>query len=71
VILAGCEERLLPFWRSLEIAEQLQEERRLFYVACTRAKDRLYVTHAAERGGRPTAGPSRFLTEAGLLDGQS
>ena len=60
VILAGCEERLLPSWRSLEAPEQLQEERRLFYVACTRAKDRLYMTHAGTRGGRETAGPSRF-----------
>ena len=68
VILAGCEERLLPSWRALEAPEQLQEERRLFYVACTRAKDRLYVTHARTRGGRETAGPSRFLTEAGLLE---
>ena len=65
VVLAGCEERLLPSWRALETAEQLQEERRLFYVACTRAKDRLYVTHAAMRGGRQTGGPSRFLSEAG------
>ena len=48
--------------------EQLAEERRLFYVACTRAKDQLILTHAATRGGRPTGGPSRFLTEAGLID---
>jgi DNA helicase-2/ATP-dependent DNA helicase PcrA len=68
VILAGCEERLLPSWRSLETPEQLQEERRLFYVACTRAKDRLYITHAASRGGRDTGGPSRFLHEAALLE---
>ena len=67
VVLAGSEERLLPSWRSFETAEQLQEERRLFYVACTRAKDRLYVTHAAMRGGRQTGGASRFLSEAGLL----
>jgi DNA helicase II / ATP-dependent DNA helicase PcrA len=68
VIVAGCEERLLPSWRALESDQQPQEERRLFYVACTRAKDRLYLTHAASRRGRPTAGPSRFLTEAGLLE---
>jgi DNA helicase-2/ATP-dependent DNA helicase PcrA len=68
VFLAGCEERLLPSWRSLETPEQLHEERRLFYVACTRAKDRLYVTHAATRGGRQTGGPSRFLAEAGLIE---
>ena len=70
VVLLGCEERLLPFWRALQSAdgEQLAEERRLFYVACTRAKDQLILTHAATRGGRPTAGPSRFLSEAGLID---
>ena len=63
VVLLGCEERLLPFWRALQSAdgEQLAEERRLFYVACTRAKDQLILTHAAMRGGRPTGGPSRFL----------
>ena len=70
VVLLGCEERLLPFWRALQSAdgEQLAEERRLFYVACTRAKDQLILTHAATRGGRPTGGPSRFLSEAGLID---
>jgi len=69
VVLLGCEERLLPSWRALASPdrEQLAEERRLFYVACTRAKDQLILTHAATRGGRPTAGPSRFLSEAGLI----
>ncbi len=70
VVLLACEERLLPSWRALQSPdpEQLAEERRLFYVACTRAKDRLILTHAASRAGRPTGGPSRFLTEAGLID---
>ena len=70
VVLLACEERLLPSWRALAAPdpEQLAEERRLFYVACTRAKDRLLITHAAERNQRPTAGPSRFITEAGLID---
>jgi DNA helicase-2/ATP-dependent DNA helicase PcrA len=70
VVLLACEERLLPSWRALAApdTEQLAEERRLFYVACTRAKDRLLITHAATRGLRPTGGPSRFLTEAGLID---
>jgi len=69
VIVVGCEEGLLPSWRSLGLAdeERLAEERRLFYVAATRAKDQLLLSHAAVRGGRPTNGPSRFLTEAGLL----
>ena len=68
VALLGCEEELLPSWRSISSPdpERLAEERRLFYVAATRAKDRLLITHAAERGRRPTGGPSRFLTEAGL-----
>jgi DNA helicase-2/ATP-dependent DNA helicase PcrA len=70
VVLLACEERLLPSWRSLASpdGEQLAEERRLFYVACTRAKDRLLITHVSERSGRPTGGPSRFLTEAGLIE---
>ncbi len=70
VVVLACEERLLPSWRALQSPdpEQLAEERRLFYVACTRAKDRLILTHTAARGGRPTGGPSRFLTEAGLID---
>ena len=68
VILLGCEEQLLPSWRSLCSPDPgaLEEERRLFYVAVTRAKDTLLITYAAERGGRPTGGPSRFLAEAGL-----
>jgi ATP-dependent DNA helicase UvrD/PcrA len=68
VVVLACEEQLLPSWRALAApdGEQLAEERRLFYVACTRAKDRLLLTHTASRSGRPTAGPSRFLTEAGL-----
>jgi DNA helicase-2/ATP-dependent DNA helicase PcrA len=68
VVLLACEEQLLPSWRALNAPdpEQLAEERRLFYVACTRAKDRLVISHAASRGGRPTGGPSRFITEAEL-----
>ena len=67
-VLLACEEQLLPSWRSLSSPnpERLAEERRLFYVAATRAKDRLLITHTAERGRRPTGGPSRFLDEAGL-----
>ena len=69
MILIACEEQLLPSWRALQSPdpEDLAEERRLFYVAATRAKDRLVLTRAAVRGGRPTGGASRFLSEAGLL----
>jgi DNA helicase-2/ATP-dependent DNA helicase PcrA len=73
VVLVACEEQLLPSWRALQSPdpEDLAEERRLFYVAATRAKDRLVLTRAAVRGGRPTGGPSRFLAEAGLADAAS
>jgi DNA helicase II / ATP-dependent DNA helicase PcrA len=73
VALLGCEEELLPSWRSISSPdpERLAEERRLFYVAATRAKDRLLITDVAERGRRATGGPSRFLTEAGLLQSPS
>jgi ATP-dependent DNA helicase UvrD/PcrA len=56
VALLGCEEELLPSWRSLSSPdpERLAEERRLFYVAATPADHRLLITHAAERGRRPT-----------------
>ncbi len=45
----------------------LQEERRLFYVACTRAKKGLYLTSADDYGGLRKKRPSRFLHEAGLV----
>ena len=73
VALLGCEEALLPSWRSVcsPDPERLAEERRLFYVATTRAKDRLLITHVPERSRRPTGGPSRFLAEAGLVQADS
>ena len=69
MVLLACEEQLLPSWRSLSSPDpgRLEEERRLFYVAATRAKNRLILTHVRTRAGRDTAGPSRFLYEAGLL----
>ncbi len=71
VFLVGVEEGLLPH-RSSTTFEELEEERRLFYVGVTRAMDRLYLTHAGEReiyGRREKSEPSRFLTEIprGLL----
>jgi len=42
----------------------LQEERRLFYVAMTRAKDELYLTSALDYGGKRVKKPSRFVIEA-------
>src|SRR3989338_4909799 len=45
----------------------LEEERRLFYVAMTRAKSRLYLTRAVDYGGKLAKKPSRFLFEVGLI----
>src|SRR5262249_53556082 len=44
--------------------EQEREERRLFYVAMTRARDRLVLTHAEDYGWMRKAKPSRFVIEA-------
>jgi DNA helicase-2/ATP-dependent DNA helicase PcrA len=62
VIVIGAEHGLLPDSRS-----PLEEQRRLFYVAATRAKDNLLFTWVATRDGWRTDGPSRFLAEAGLI----
>lgn len=45
----------------------LQEERRLFYVAVTRAKKNLFLTWAKDYGGKLTKKPSQFLVESGLV----
>jgi DNA helicase-2/ATP-dependent DNA helicase PcrA len=66
VTLTGMEDGLFPLARALETPDGLEEERRLSYVAITRARDALIVTwaRARRRGGelRPGA-PSRFLRE--------
>lgn len=66
VILCGLEEGLLPSSRSLVTDEGLEEERRLFYVGITRAKERLLLTHARHRyayGQVNDQRPSRFINE--------
>jgi DNA helicase-2/ATP-dependent DNA helicase PcrA len=66
VFMAGMEEGLFPHSRSAESDEELEEERRLCYVGITRAKERLIITHAAERRlyGYPQANlVSRFVQE--------
>ena len=65
VFLVGCEEEIFPSGRSIE-EQGVEEERRLFYVSLTRAKERLTLTHASSRllWGRTTHNlPSRFLDE--------
>ncbi|MCP4691485.1 MAG: ATP-binding domain-containing protein, partial [Desulfobacterales bacterium] len=49
VFIVGCEDGLTPFIRPGDHAPDLAEERRLFYVAMTRARERLYLTHAKKR----------------------
>lgn len=61
VFIVGCEERLFPHWRSIDAGDNaLFEERRLMYVAMTRAERFLYLTHTRFRKGE-FATPSRFI----------
>ncbi len=76
VFIVGLDDGILPHSRSFDEPEQMEEERRLFYVGITRAKDRLYLLRAIQRGGRGYAEetyPSRFLEDVpeGLLVGKS
>jgi DNA helicase-2/ATP-dependent DNA helicase PcrA len=67
VCLVGLEQGLFPSYRSLDDPASLEEERRLCYVGITRAKERLFLSHACERrlwgGMREAAVPSVFLSE--------
>ncbi len=67
VCLVGLEQGLFPSYRSLDDPAALEEERRLCYVGITRAKERLFLSHASERrlwgGMREPAVPSVFLSE--------
>ncbi len=67
VFIAGLDERILPIARSGVDEDELEEERRLMYVAITRAEERLYLTRAMSRymyGSREHMTQSRFLKEA-------
>ena len=66
VFLAGMEENIMPHSMSLQEENGLEEERRLCYVAITRAKERLYLSNAKRRmlfGNTQNNSPSRFITE--------
>lgn len=70
VFLAGCEEGIFPHANALNenTCEAIEEERRLFYVAMTRAMKKLYITRAHQRksskdGGLIVSHASRFLRE--------
>ncbi len=66
VFLVGIEDGLFPGMRAIGDREEMEEERRLCYVAITRAKERLTISHARQRmlyGRTSAAMPSRFLRE--------
>ena len=66
VHVVGLEENLFPSFMSSSTREELEEERRLFYVALTRAEKQVFFTYAVSRfqwGKITSAEPSRFLSE--------
>ncbi len=66
VFIVGMEEQLFPSPRSVNSGEDLEEERRLFYVAITRAKEAVALSHCASRfkwGSVEPCSPSRFIKE--------
>jgi DNA helicase-2/ATP-dependent DNA helicase PcrA len=74
VFIAGLEEGLFPHSRALDDEKELEEERRLAYVGITRAKRKLFLSHAWRRatwGMGQASVPSRFLMEIPpeLMDG--
>ena len=76
VFIVGLDDGILPHSRSFDEPEAMEEERRLFYVGITRAKDRLYLLRAVQRGGRGYGEeqlPSRYLDDlpADLIQGRS
>ena len=76
VFITGLETGVLPHFRSFEEKEGIEEERRLFYVGVTRAKERLYLSYAFRRAlysGSALTSPSEFLSDLPrrLLDGSA
>lgn len=70
VFIIGSEEGIFPLSRALDNDDELEEERRLMYVAVTRAKKKLYITRSKSRflyGKRSYTVESRFLKEMGLV----
>jgi DNA helicase-2/ATP-dependent DNA helicase PcrA len=66
VCVVGLEENLFPSSMSMDTREDIEEERRLFYVALTRAKQKIYLSYAVSRfrwGSLNGCEPSRFLEE--------
>lgn len=69
VFIIGLEEGRFPLSRAMDSIDEMEEERRLMYVAVTRARKKLYLTRAKSRfmyGSRDRQAPSRFLKEMGF-----
>lgn len=71
VFIIGLEEGMFPISRALNSNSQLEEERRLMYVAITRAEERLFMSHCSKRymyRESQYQTPSRFCRELGILN---
>ena len=71
VFVVGLEEGIFPLARSNNSESELEEERRLMYVAITRAENKIFLIHAAKRfmyGKSTYQKESRFLAELGIVD---
>lgn len=74
VFVCGLEEKMFPIVRTYSTDFDMEEERRLMFVAITRAQNRLYLTHAKSRfvyGKRDYLLPSRFLNECEIMPMQN
>lgn len=70
VFVVGLEEGIFPLMRAMNSASELEEERRLMYVAITRAEEKIYLVHAQKRymyGKSNYQKESRFLGELGIV----
>ena len=71
VFVVGLEEGIFPLSRATFSNSEMEEERRLCYVAITRAEEKIYLTHACKRfmyGKNSFQVESRFLKELGIVD---
>ncbi len=71
VFMAGLEEGVFPLASSYKSQDEIEEERRLFYVAVTRAKKKLFLSHAGSKviyGQLTYLRPSRFIEESSVTN---
>lgn len=62
VLIVNCNEDIIPYSKSVDDEQNLEEERRIFYVAITRSSKNLYISYIKNRLGKPLK-PSRFIGE--------